>query len=157
MKCCIVFGKPKVHYGNPEVHFRKSEVYYGKLCFKWTIWWLLKYIWAVTWDFHQCGMCNQQSFRLACAYTQLIRAFASRLNVIPLLSYWLKHHLEFLSLKGGCTGSSESTLVKMPHCWKSHAAAPLRWIVRFFLLCLKVIFHIWPVIWAEIFNSISDI
>ena len=27
----------------------------------------------------------------------------------------------FLSLKGGCTGSSESTLVKMPHCWKSHA------------------------------------
>ena len=26
-----------------------------------------------------------------------------------------EHHLEFLSLKGGCTGSSESTLVKMPH------------------------------------------
>ena len=34
-----------------------------------------------------------------------------------------KHHLEFLSLKGGCTDSSESTLVKMPHCWKSHVAA----------------------------------
>ena len=34
-----------------------------------------------------------------------------------------EHHLEFLSLKGGCTGSSESTLVKMPHCWKSHALA----------------------------------
>ena len=31
-----------------------------------------------------------------------------------------EQHLEFLSLKGGCTGSSESTLVKMPHCWKSH-------------------------------------
>ena len=30
-----------------------------------------------------------------------------------------EHHLEFLNLKGGCTGSSESTLVKMPHCWKS--------------------------------------
>ena len=29
----------------------------------------------------------------------------------------IEHHLEFLSLKGGCTGSSESTLVKMPHCW----------------------------------------
>ena len=27
-----------------------------------------------------------------------------------------EHRLEFLSLKGGCTGSSESTLVKMPHC-----------------------------------------
>ena len=31
-----------------------------------------------------------------------------------------EQHLEFLSLKGGCTGSSEYTLVKMPHCWKSH-------------------------------------
>ena len=30
-----------------------------------------------------------------------------------------EHHLEFLSLTGGCTGLSESTLVKMPHCWKS--------------------------------------
>ena len=34
-----------------------------------------------------------------------------------------EHHLEFLSLKGGCTGSSESTLVKMSPCWKSHALA----------------------------------
>ena len=32
---------------------------------------------------------------------------------------------EFLSLKGGFTGSSGPTLVKMPHCWKSHVAAPL--------------------------------
>ena len=31
-----------------------------------------------------------------------------------------KHHLEFLSLNGGCT-----TLVKMPHCWKSHVTAQL--------------------------------
>ena len=28
-------------------------------------------------------------------------------------------NLEFLCLKGDCIGSSESTLVKMPHCWKS--------------------------------------
>ena len=34
-------------------------------------------------------------------------------------------NLEFLRLIGGCTGSSESTLVKMPHCWKSHATAHL--------------------------------
>ena len=26
------------------------------------------------------------------------------------------------SLKRGCTGSFESTLVKMPRCWKSHVA-----------------------------------
>ena len=34
-----------------------------------------------------------------------------------------EHHLEFLSLMGGYIGSSESTLVKMPHCWKSHVVA----------------------------------
>ena len=32
-----------------------------------------------------------------------------------------EHHLEFLILQGNCTGSSESTHVKMPHCWKSRA------------------------------------
>ena len=36
-----------------------------------------------------------------------------------------EHHLEFLTLKGGCTGASESTLVKMPHYWKSNVAAAL--------------------------------
>ena len=36
-----------------------------------------------------------------------------------------EQHFEFLSLKGGYTGWSESTLVKMPHCWKSHVAAHL--------------------------------
>ena len=34
-------------------------------------------------------------------------------------------HLRFLSLKGGCTGSSKSTLVKISHCWKSHVMAQL--------------------------------
>ena len=34
-----------------------------------------------------------------------------------------EHHLEFLSLKVGCAALSESTHVKMPHCWKSHVAA----------------------------------
>ena len=37
-----------------------------------------------------------------------------------------EQNLEFLSLKGVCTGSSESTLVKMPHCWKSHVVARLK-------------------------------
>ena len=36
-----------------------------------------------------------------------------------------EHYLEFLSLKGSCTGSSESTLVKIPHCWKSHVMAQM--------------------------------
>ena len=56
----------------------------------------------------------------------LIRAFAtcSRSNILS-VKLLTEHHLEFLSLKGGCTGSSESTLVKMPHCWKSHSMAKL--------------------------------
>ena len=35
------------------------------------------------------------------------------------------HLLEVLSLKGGCKGSSESSLVKMLNCWKSHVAAQM--------------------------------
>ena len=34
-----------------------------------------------------------------------------------------EHHLELLTIKGGCTDLSESTFVKMPHCWQSHVAA----------------------------------
>ena len=55
----------------------------------------------------------------------LSRAFASRLNILWLLSYWLNTIWNFLSLKWGCTGSSVSTLVKMPHCWKSHVTAQI--------------------------------
>ena len=34
-----------------------------------------------------------------------------------------ERYLEFLSVKGGCIGSCESTLVEMPHCRKSHVTA----------------------------------
>ena len=35
-------------------------------------------------------------------------------------------HFEFLRLKGGCVcSSSQSTLVKMPHWWKSHDAVQM--------------------------------
>ena len=36
-----------------------------------------------------------------------------------------EHHLEFLSLKGGCAGSCASTLVKMSNCWKSRVTAQI--------------------------------
>ena len=36
-----------------------------------------------------------------------------------------ENHLEFLSLRGGCTGSSDSTLDKTPHCWKSHVISDI--------------------------------
>ena len=66
-------------------------------------------------------MCDQQRLRSACAYAQSDQSLCLSLEVkLP-----TKHHLEFLSLIGGCIGSSECTLVKMPHCWKSHFAAHL--------------------------------
>ena len=41
-----------------------------------------------------------------------------------------KHHLDFLTLKEGCRGSSESTHVKMSNCWKSHALAQIGpWLI----------------------------
>ena len=46
-----------------------------------------------------------------------------------------EHHLEFLSLTGGFTGLSESTLVKMSNCWKSHAAAQLFYFTSFLTFC----------------------
>ena len=36
-----------------------------------------------------------------------------------------EYQLEFLSLKGGCAGSAESTVVKVQHCWKSHVTAQI--------------------------------
>ena len=55
--------------------------------------------------------------------------------VVKLLT---EHHLEFLSLKGACRGSFESTLVKIPHCWKSHALAHFLSIFSlFYSLCLR--------------------
>ena len=36
-----------------------------------------------------------------------------------------EQHLEFLSLTGGCTGSSEYSLVKVVYCWKSHVVAQM--------------------------------
>ena len=36
-----------------------------------------------------------------------------------------KIKLKYTIFKGGCTDSSEYTLVKIPHCWKSHVVAHL--------------------------------
>ena len=41
-----------------------------------------------------------------------------------------EHHLEFLSLKGGCRGSSKSTHVKMRYCWKSRVMAQMSLIIK---------------------------
>ena len=62
---------------------------------------------------------SDQSLCLSLEYTMIVKLLT-------------EHHLEFLSLKGGCRGSSKSTFVKMSNCWKSHAAAQFLFIVSIF-------------------------
>ena len=81
------------------------------------------HIWAATLEFQQCDMCDQQSFRSACAYAQSDQSLCLSLAYSMNVKLLTEHHFVFLSLKGDCTGSSESTLVKMPNCWKSHVTA----------------------------------
>ena len=57
-------------------------------------------------------MCVQQRLRPACAYAQSDQSLYYFLEYSMTLRPLTKYHLEFLSLQGGCTGSSESTLVK---------------------------------------------
>ena len=57
-------------------------------------------------------MCDQQRLRPAAQSDQSLCLSLEYSMSVKLLT---EHHLEFLSLKGGCIGSSESTLVKMPH------------------------------------------
>ena len=67
--------------------------------------------------------CDQQRLRLDCAYAQSDQSLCLSLKYHLTVKRQTEHHLEFLSLKGGFPGLSESTLVKMPNCWKSHVAA----------------------------------
>ena len=46
-------------------------------------------IWASAWDFQQCGMCDQQRSDQPAHMGSLIRAFACRLNILWVLSFWL--------------------------------------------------------------------
>ena len=54
------------------------------------------------------------------SYTQSDQSLCYSLEYFMSVKLLTVRHLKFLSIKGGCTGSSESTLVKIPHCWKSH-------------------------------------
>ena len=70
-------------------------------------------------------MYDQQSFRSACPNAQSDQSLCLSLEYSMSDRLLIEHILEFLCLKGGCTGLSESTLVKMSNCWKSHAMAQL--------------------------------
>ena len=84
-------------------------------------------------DVVQCGVCDQQSLRSACAYRQSDQSLCLSLEYSMTVKLLTEHHLEFLRLKGVCTGWSESTLVKMPHCWKSHVTSHI--IMRKNIVC----------------------
>ena len=85
-------------------------------------------------------MCDQQRLRPACTYAQSDQSLCWSLEYSMNFKLLTEHHMEVLSLKGGCTGTSESTLVKMPHCWKSHVAAHI---------ILKIL-TLWP---CDIYNG----
>ena len=57
------------------------------------------------------------------AYAQSDQSLCVSLEYSMSVKLLTENILEFLSLKGDGKGSSESTLVKMPHCWKSHVTA----------------------------------
>ena len=56
---------------------------------------------------------DQPRFRPACAYAQSDQSRCLSLDYSMIVKLLTEHHLEFLSFKGGCTGSSESILVKI--------------------------------------------
>ena len=70
-------------------------------------------------------ICDQQSLRSACEYAQSDQSLCLSLEYFMIVKLLTEHDLEFLSLKGGCIVSPESTLVKVQHCWKSHVTAHL--------------------------------
>ena len=77
-------------------------------------------------------MCDQHRLRPACAYAQSDQSLCLSLENPLSVKLLIERHLEFLSLKGCCTGSSEYTLVKMPHCWKSRVTAHI---------CFQALWH----------------
>ena len=72
--------------------------------------------WAVAWDFQECGVWDQQRHRPACTYAQSDQSLCKSFEYFLTVKLLTEHHLKFISFKGGCTGSPESTLVKMSHC-----------------------------------------
>ena len=76
-------------------------------------------------------MASSNKHVLIGALTKLVVPTIKKSMIVKLLA---EHHLEFLSLKEGCRGSSESTLVKMSNSWKSHAAAHISASVHLYFI-----------------------
>ena len=61
--------------------------------------WLKFIIWASAWDFQQCGMCDQQSLRSACAYAQSVQSLCLTLVYSTSVKLLTEHHLELFKLQ----------------------------------------------------------
>ena len=57
------------------------------------------------------------------SYAQSDQSLCKSLGYYMNAQLLTEQYLEFLSFTVGCTGSSEYTLVKKPHFWKSRVAA----------------------------------
>ena len=62
-------------------------------------------------------MCDQQSLRSACAYTQSDQSLCYSLEYSISFKLLTKHHMEFLSLNEAAQARLRLQLL---HCWKSH-------------------------------------
>ena len=72
----------------------------------------------------------------------------------------VEHHLEFSMLKRRLHRLSESSLVKMPHCWKSHVVAHIQVHFRLYLIMEANTMNtdqIGPVVQEMLFRDISII
>ena len=118
-----------------------QAVHWSSLCWFDKVYSQNSIIWASAWDNQQCGMCDQQSLRSACAYAQSDQSLCKLLKYSMIVNLLSTQHLEFLSLKQGCRGSSESILVKMPHCWKSHVTAHFFFFLPFSCFVLKPFYN----------------
>ena len=79
----------------------------------------------------------------------LIRAFTVCLNILWILSYWPEQHLEFLNLKGGYTGSSESIHLPKYHIIGNHMSQLNNFEITSLIKQKNV------EMWCENYNNIS--
>ena len=73
--------------------------------------------------------------KTTCTYAQSDQSLYLSLEYFMTVKLLTERHLEFLSFKGCIKDWSESTLVKMPHCWKSHVTAHLLYFFHIKSLC----------------------
>ena len=81
------------------------------------------------------------------ATTQSDQSLCQSLESSMTVKLLAEHHLEYLSLKVCCTGLSESSCVKITHCWKSDVAAQ---IIIFINLLYKYFYFLESVLYFQL-------